>query len=390
MTRTLPLLALANFAAATAGMIIAGILQLIATDLNWTPAEAGRLITWYALGFAVGAPLLGALLGTMCRKQMVVRGLLLVAAGSVATAFATQALWLDLARLVVAAGAAMVVPSTSAIAAWLNPDDRPRALATVLMGMTAAVVFGLPAGTLLAASFGWQAPLVAAGVVAALVSLAIKRLLPGGIVVPPVSLGTWKSLLAAGRTYGLIAPSVIVAAANFSLYAYIGPFLEQTVGVGAQGLSWMLLWFGIVSFAANSVLGPLSHRLGARRLLMLSVALLAVALALSHWGERSGTYGVWLLVVLFALWAVAGAFFGTLQQARVVEAAPSTAPALLALNTSAMFVGQAVGTTAGGLALAAGGVGALPFTAALLAALALAWLWGSKPAPAAEPAGTPG
>ncbi len=379
MNRTLPLLAAANFAAASAGMIIAGILQLISNDLHWTPAEAGRLITVYALGFAVGAPVLGALLGQVCRKQIVIRGLLLVSIGSLASSLMTQAIWLDLSRLVVAAGSAMVVPSTSAIAAYLHPNDRPRALATVLMGMTAAIVLGLPAGTLLGSMLGWQAPLVAAAVLAAVAALAIKRLLPGGIVVPPVTLATWKALLASAPTYSLVAPSVIVAAASFSLYAYIAPFLQQTAGIGAQGLSWMLMWFGIASFAGNSVLGRASTWLGPRSLLLATVAMLSIVLGLTHWG----TVGVWLLVLLFALWAIGGAFFGTLQQARVVDAAPTTAPALLALNTSAMFVGQALGTTAGGWTLAAAGVSALPWTAAGLAALALAWLWWSRPAAAA-------
>lgn len=367
MKPTLPLLAAANFAAACAGMIVMGILQLIADDLNWSAAQAGRLVTLYALGFAIGAPLLGAALGKWCRKQVVVLGLSLVSLGSLGSALATQALWLEASRLVVAAGAAMTIPSTSAIAAFLFPQDRPRALAAVLMGMTIAVVFGVPLGTLLAAGAGWHAPLFGAATLAALAALAIKLFLPGGIVVPPVPLSAWAALLRNPRTYPLLGLSTLVLAATFSLYAYIAPFLHDLLGVGAKGLSWLLFWFGLVSLGASLVLGRITARLGASRLMLLSLLILSASLALTGFsGER-----LWLMVAVFATWAVASAFITTLQQARVVDAAPGSGPALLALNTSASFAGQAVGTAIGGWALATSGLLALPWTGTVLAVLAV-------------------
>ncbi len=367
MNRTLPLLAAANFASATAGMVIMGLLHLIAHDLNWSPSQAGNLITLYAIGFAVGAPLLGALLGTWCRKQVVLLGLLLVALGSVASALAKEAIWLEASRLLVAAGAAMTLPSTSAIAAYLFPEDRPRALAAVMTGVTLAVVLGLPLGTLLAASLGWPAPLLAAALLAALAALAIKLLLPGGIVVPPVPLSAWGSLLRNPRTYPLLGLSLVVAAANFSLYAYIAPFLHEMLGVGAQGLSWLLFWFGLSSLGAGFLLGRLSSPARAHQLMWLSLLALLGSLALSYFTAQK----LWLVVVLFATWAMGTSFFGTLQQARVVEAAPASGAALLALNTSAGFAGQAVGTMIGAWVLVHEGLRALPWSAAALAALAL-------------------
>jgi predicted MFS family arabinose efflux permease len=368
MKRTLPLLATANFAAATAGMVIMGILQLIASDLKWSPTQAGNLITMYALGFAVGAPLLGAALGTWCRKQIVVLGLSVVSLGSLVSALATQALWLEGARLVVAAGAAMTIPSTSAIAAYLFPTERARALAFATSGMTVAVVFGVPLGTLAAGAWGWHAPLFGAAVLAGLAALAIKLLLPGGIVVPPVPLSAWASLLRNPRTYPLLGLSLICLAATFSLYAFIAPFLHDMLGIGPQGLSWLLFWFGLASLASSFALGPLTARVGAQRLIVLSLLALLFSLALTRFTEDR----LWLLMALFATWAAGSSFFGTLQQARVVEAAPAAGSALLALNTSAIFVGQALGTVIGGAVLAHAGLRALPWTGAALAALALA------------------
>ena len=89
-------------------------------------------------------------------------GLCLVAIGSLASAFATQALWLEMSRVVVAAGAVMTIPSVATIAAFLFPDERPRAVAFVLMGMTLAIVLGVPLGTFVAGAWGWHAPLFGA------------------------------------------------------------------------------------------------------------------------------------------------------------------------------------------------------------------------------------
>jgi predicted MFS family arabinose efflux permease len=367
MSRTLPLLAAANFAAASAGMVIAGILQLIATDLNWSAAQAGKLITYYALGFAVGAPLLGAALATWCRKQVVTLGLTLVAVGSAGGAMAQQALWLELSRLVVAAGAAMTIPSTAAIAAYLFPQDRPRALAYVLAGMTAAAVFGVPLGTWMAGAWGWHAALFGAAVVASLAAGLIKWWLPGGIVVPPVPLRAWGALLGNPRVYPLVGVSLLSLAATFSLYAYIAPFLQDMLGIGPQGLSWLLFLFGATSLAANAILGPLTVRVGQQRLFLMSMVLLLLTLVLTRLAEGR----VWLIVLLFVTWAISSAFFATLQQARVVDAAPASATALLALNTSALFAGQAVGAMIGGWVLGTAGLHALPWTGAALAALAI-------------------
>jgi DHA1 family inner membrane transport protein len=367
MKRALPLLAAANFAAASAGMVIAGILQLISSDLNWSAAQAGKLITYYALGFAVGAPLLGATLGTWCRKQVVILGLTLVALGSLGSALATQTPWLEISRVVVAAGAAMTIPSTSAIAAYLFPNERPRALAFVLLGMTAAIVFGVPLGTLLAGAWGWHAALFGAAALAAVAAVVIKVLLPGGIVVPPVPLSAWAALLRNPRAYPLFGLSLIFIAANFSLYAYIAPFLQDMLGIGAQGLSWLLFIFGIASMAGSALLGPLNQRIGAQRLMLLSMLALLLTLALTRFSEGR----LWLMVVLFVPWAIGNTFFGTLQQARVIEAAPASGTALLALNTSAIFAGQAVGTVIGGWVLATAGLRALPWTGAALAGLAI-------------------
>lgn len=112
----------------------------------------------------------------------------------------------------------------------------------------------------------------------------------------------------------------------------------------------------------------IAARLGAQRLMWLSMMALLVSLALTHFVEAR----LWLLVTLFVTWAASSSFFGTLQQARVVDAAPASRNALLALNTSATFAGQAVGTALGGWVLAEAGIRAPRWAGTAIAALAIA------------------
>jgi len=360
-------LAAANFAVATAGMVVAGILQLVARDLGWTPREAGRLITLYAAGFAVCAPLLGAAMGQWCRKQVVLLGLSCVASGSVFGALAEGAPWLQMSRLVVAAGAAMAVPSVSAIAAYLFPNDKPRALAAVLAGMTLASLAGVPAATFVAGVWGWHVPLLAAGVIAAGAAALIKLRLPGGIVVPPVPLSAWRELLGRASTYPLLGLSLLAVAATFSVYAYIAPFLQAMLGYGARELSWTLLWFGLSNLGGSALLARIGDRVPRPRLLAGSLLGLVLALgAASLVQDRP-----WLFAGVAAAWSVATAFAGTLQQTRIAEASPTASSAMLALNTSAVFAGQALGTMAGGVVVTRFGVHALPWMGSAIAGLAL-------------------
>jgi len=366
MVTTLKLLAGANFAAACSGMVIAGLLQLIARDLDWQPAQAGHLVTTYALGFAIGAPVLGAVFGSYCRKKTVVLGLALVATGGALTAWAPGSPWIEAARLLVAAGAALTLPSTSAIAAYLHPEDRAAALAQVLVGLTLAVVLGVPLGTLLAEHLGWRSTVLAAALLAALASAVMQLALPGGIVVPPVPLQAWRNLLADMRMLPLFLVTLVVVAGSFSVYAFIAVFVAAMAGLGAQGLSGLLFLYGLASLAASLVLGRMVGAIGELRLLM--VSLVTLALALAALGQTAHKPA--LLAGLFVAWAVAGSIIGTLQQSRIVAAAPTLGPASLALNTSASFAGQALGTIGGGLVLSAFGIGGLPWLAAGLVATA--------------------
>lgn len=360
---TLPLLAAANFAAATAGMITAGLLQLIAADLEYSAARVGQLITVYAAGFAIGAPLLGALLGRFCRKHVVLLGLGLVAAGSFATAATQSSPWLESARVLAAAGAAMTLPSVSAIVAHLYAEARPRALGAVLMGLTIAMVLGLPVGTLLGSAFGWRVAFAAAGLLAIVVAVVLKLALPGGIVVPTVGVAAWRELLRAGSTYVLLLPSVLFSAANFALYAYVAVYLAYALGSGANELAGFLLLFGVASICANLAIGVASDRVGAARLLAASCGGLALTMVTMAGG--AGNAG--LVIAAFVAWAFCNAFFLALQQTRVVDAHPAAATALLALNNSATFAGQAAGSIVGSAVLATLGPAALPWAGCALA-----------------------
>ena len=356
-------------------MVIAGLLQVIATDLNLSVTRAGYLITAYALGFAFGAPVLGAITGRFCRKQVVVVGLLIVAAGSLWGAFIHDAHALVASRMVVAFGASLVIPSVSAIAAFIAaPVDRPRALAQVIMGMTLAMVIGVPAGTWLGGQVGWHVTLALAALLATVAAGAIKWLLPGGINVPPVPFAAWRALLGNWRAHALIASSMLHLMAVFTLFTYIAPFLYQVGGLQADKLSLMLAWFGVAGLSGNILLSVIGARIKRDRLFLAAIILTGCAVFAMNWTH----YSIVVAVLAGGLWSLVGNFFVPLQQARMLAFAPHAGAAILALNISAVFVGQALGSLVGGLVSERFGLDALPFAAAALTLVTLGYILATR------------
>lgn len=193
-------------------------------------------------------------------------------------------------------------------------------------------------------------------------------------VVPPVPLSTWARLLRDVRSYPLLGLSLLASAAMFAIYAYIAPFLQSSARVQAQALAGLLFWYGIVSLATNSVVARLERAFGRDRMLVASLSALGVALL--GLGFADGRLS-WVTAA-FALWAVSSSVFTVLQQSRLLAVAPAAGAALLALNTSATFLGQAVGTMIGGVVLLVAGLDALPWPAGGLAGLGAALMYASR------------
>ncbi|GAU67960.1 purine efflux pump [Streptomyces sp. NBRC 110611] len=363
------LLTLGAFTLGLDAYVMAGLLPVLAADIGTRVALAGQLVTVFTLAYAIAAPLVAGLLSGVRPRLLILVALAVFTLGNAATALAPSLGALLAARAVAGAGAGVYSALSTAAAAALVPSGRRgRALALVMGGMSAGTVLGVPIGVLLAEHTGWRATmwlLTGLGAVALVGLAALLPQVPAGPVVPV------RARLAA-LTDRAVAPvvgvSFLAAVASLGLYTYLAPVLAAAGGV--EGVAPYLWAWGAGGVLGSLVAGPLVDRTGRVRALVTGVlAVIVVAQALLPSLAAVALPGA---VVALVVWGAAGWAAQVPQQHRLLEAGAERGTVALALNNSALYLGSAVGSALGGLALGAGlAPYALPWVAAGVAAAGL-------------------
>jgi DHA1 family inner membrane transport protein len=366
---TLAALAFANFAVGTGFLINAGLLDVIARDLDVPVPLAGQLVAVYAIAYAIGSPLIVTFTGGIDRRRMLEAGLALIAVGSLAGVAAPSFAWLFASRVVVAIGAGMVTPTASAVTAALSvPERRGRALAFVFGGLTIAQVVGLPLGTFLGQHFGWRSALLLVAGLAFVALVAVTRRIPAGIEVPAPSREAFARLLRDRRALLTLAVASLVLGGQFIPFTYIASYLAHFANADPPRVTLLLFWYGLAAFVGNLIFGRVIDRRGARGSIVITLCvIIATMLLLPAMKE-----GLTATLAILALWGMFGFGFNPAQQARVVEVAPYATNIALSLNAAALYVGQALGAGIGGATLHRAGIAGLSFAAAAMVAAGLA------------------
>jgi predicted MFS family arabinose efflux permease len=366
----LPVLALANFAIGMGAFVAVGILSPVAQGFGLTPSQAGWVMTVYALVYALSSPLLVALTGGFDRKAVLLAGLALFGIGAAAAAAAPSFAALLGARGVMALGGGLVTPVAAAVVAGLTaPAARGRALATVFGGLTLAQVLGVPAGAWLDARFGWPVAFLAVAGLCAAVLAALLLRVPTGIAVPRAGLAALGQVLRSGWRMGAVGFTVLFMGGVWCVYAFFDPLIEARLGLGRDGVSAMLVIFGLGAVAGNWLGGRLTDRVGSNRTLLILCAAQAVLLPV----VAGVALPVPLTAVLIGGWSVCGWSFMAAQQARLAGMDPARTAVLLALNAAAIYIAAALGTFGGGLVLDRTGSFAGLGVLGAVAVLAAAW-----------------
>lgn len=370
-TRQLWLLALANFAIGMGAFVVVGVLSPVAQAFGIDRAHAGALMSVYAATYAVASPLLIAATGRLDRRRLMSIGLALFALGSVLAALAPSFALLLAARALMALGGGLVTPVAASVGVALaGPGQQGRALAIVFGGLTFAQVLGIPAGAWLGYALGWQAAFAVVGVLTLMALAALVTALPAGIAVPVASLASLGAVLRNGRLMLAVSFTVLFIGGLYVCYTFVAPLLETIYGLSRDGVTVMLLLFGLGAVVGNVMGGRLTDRIGSSRTLVLlcgAQSLLMPALTLPTWPLA-------LVGGLMFVWSVFGWSFMVPQQARLAALDPAQLPVLFALNASAIYVGATLGSAVGGAVLKGLGLHALGLFGAALALLGLASL----------------
>lgn len=361
-------LALSAFAIGTTEFVIMGLLPEVAGDLQVSIPSAGWLISGYALGVAIGAPIMALLTAKLPRKRTLILLMIIFIIGNVLCALAYTYNLLMLARVITALchGAFFGIGSVVA-ASLVAPSRQASAVALMFTGLTLANVLGVPLGTWFGQLFGWRATFWGVAIIGILAFIALIVSLPTNKDEKPVHLASEISALANGKLWLSLLMTVCFAAAMFALFSYIAPLLLQVTGISDRGVSWTLFLIGAGLTVGNIVGGKLADWKVSFSLI-LSFSLIAVFSLLFSWTSHA----LWLAEVTLFLWAMAT--FATVPglQINVVRHGKDAPNLVSTLNISAFNIGNALGAWVGGAVIDKGyGLTAVPVAAAALAAAGL-------------------
>lgn len=368
MNLRLRALALGNFTVGTGSLIVTGILPAIALGVGTSVALAGQLVTIYGLTLALGAPLLSMVTGRLAQRRVILGGLAIVAIACLIGAFATNFATLALSRALAGVGAALFTPNAAAFAAQLVPAaQRGRAIAVVFVGFSLASVIGAPLGVYVSCYFDWRSAFVLVAGLALLAMGCLAWMLPHGIQAPAVAARSWFRLFRQPTLMLAVAATMLSMAGQYALFTYLAALLEQQHGIAPTGFSALLVWFGVAGVLGNLAAGRAVDRVGAGRVASVGIAvLLAAFLIIAYAGE-----GLLPIMIGIGLWGGAAFAVSSAQQARLVNLNPRLASATLALNTSALYGGQAGGAVLGGIAISLTGLHNVHWVGVILLAAAL-------------------
>jgi len=337
-----------NFVIGTGVMVVPGTLNEISASLSVTAATAGQLITAAAAVMCIGAPLLAAAVAGWDRRQLLALTLLWYAIGHVLCALMPSFGALLPVRMLTVIAPAIFTPQAAACAGLLVPSEhRGRAVTFVFLGWSMASVLGLPIGALIGGHLGWRMAFAAIAVLSVASATSVLLTLPNGIRPAALTAAAWSRVLRSPVLMGIVSVTALQGAGQFVLFSYFGPILKQSFGADATTLSVMWALFGACGLVGNMVVSRFIDRVGAGRMVLVTTLLIAASLLL--WPLASTL--AWLAVVLVP-WGLGCFATNSAQQARLVGLAPALAPGSVALNSSGIYTGQAVGAALGGWLLA--------------------------------------
>jgi DHA1 family inner membrane transport protein len=362
-----------NFAIGCGVMVVAGSLNDLTRSLQVSVAVGGQIITAGAVVLALGAPLLAMAAGGFDRRRLLTLSLVWYGVGHLLCALVPGfSALLPLRTATVLAAAVFTPQAASAINVMAPVAQRGRAITTVFLGWSLSSVIGMPLHSYIGETMGWRWAFVLVALLSLAAAAAVWRTVPDGVRPPPMNATHWRATLTDPLLMGLVAVTALAAAAQFTLMSYLAPYYRQVLGADATTISGLFFWFGAFALFSNVMLTRVIDRFGPATCMTVALSSMAVTFAIfplaGHWAS---------MALVLVPWAIGGFTSNSAQQARLGAAAPARAQALLAMNTSSIYIGQGIGAAGGGAIVAAHGLSGLAPVALgwqLLAVVLSAWL----------------
>jgi len=347
LPRVLWSLLFGNFVIGTGVMVVPGTLNDIGSSMAVSVAVAGQLITAAAVMMCLGAPLLASVVAGWDRRRLLALSMLWYAVFLGLSALAPDFGWLMILRVLAVVSPAIFTPQAAAcIGLLVTPAQRGRAITFVFLGWSVASVVGVPLGAWIGGTLGWRSAFGFVALLSLVSAVWVWRSLPDGVRPPAFSRAAWGETLQSPALMLCVAVTLLYSAGQFVLFSYFAPYFKVHLQVTPAELSLLFACFGACGLIGNVVMSRYIDRIGAPRAVMWAVGSMALSLLL--WPLTSSLA---LAALVCMPWGLGCFASNSAQQARLVGIAPMLASGSIALNSAAMYAGQAAGAGGGGSAM---------------------------------------
>ncbi|MGL5702890.1 MAG: MFS transporter [Cetobacterium sp.] len=372
MPRALLALTLSSFAIGVTEFIPLGLLAEMSNYFSTSLSSMGMVVSMYAIGVAIGAPILTNLISNLSRKNQLIFTLVLFTLGNLLAAVSTSFNMLILARVISGLSHGVFFTIGSIITSEVSaPEKRSQAIAIMFAGLTVALVIGVPLGTFLGKTFSWNFSFYLVTILGAIATFLSYILTPKTLKKSEKgSIADQFSVLKEGRLIKSYLLTIIGYGGSFVLLTYLAEVLKNVSGFGSNAISILLLIYGVAVAIGNIYGGKISDKMGAMNSLKLLFFIQVIAFGAFYFTAKSPILAV---INVFALGLLDFAIVPPLQM-NVVEVASEVAPkatdSAAGLNIAAFNLGIAGASTIGGVVVSTVGVEHTPWVAASILSIA--------------------
>ena len=372
------------FVMGCAEMLVVGLIDLIAADLQVSVPAAGALVTANALGLAIGGPLLTFLTTRFDRRRVLLATMVVFVLANLLPALGAGYPVFLAARVVIGAVQGLFIAAAMVMATSIVPSERAgRAMAVIITGFASASALGLPLGTLLGQAVGWRGSFTAV-VTAGVLILVVAALILPSVPTPRESHAVGQARFAfAPRVLAVLALAALIFVAIQSAVTYLVPFLAEVTDVSGPAVGVYLLAYGVATTVGSFVGGRFADANATRALIIGAIGVTVSLIVMFAFGGDP-------LIVAIAVLGIGlfGMATGPSLQHRTVSLAGPGAPLAASLPASAVNAGIAGGAFAGGVAIDLGGIPSAVLTGAVVGAISIVAAWATgflKPVAVAAP-----
>jgi len=366
-------LTISAFAIGTTEFVLVGLIPTISEQLAISVPSAGLLVSIYALGVAIGAPVLTALTGKLARKKLLIALMVLFTLGNLLAWLSPNYQTLVIARLLTGLAHGVFFSIGSTIAASLVPKEKAAsAIAIMFGGLTVALVTGVPLGTFIGQQFGWRETFLVVSAISVIALISSIILIPKDIPTRAVAgIREQLQVLTHPRLLLIYLITALGYGGVFTAFTFLAPMMQNLAGFSASSVSWILLGYGVAVAIGNIWGGKLADKKGAVSALTFIFSALALLLLLLQFTVHTSVPALLTVLVMgvFAFGNVPGLQVYVMQKAELYT--PNAVDVASGLNIAAFNIGIAVGSVIGGQTVQHIGLAQTPWVGAVIVALAV-------------------